>query len=56
LALPSKGDVASVRHEMAALVFIQVNGGQQLTGVGQGKKQLFTSLLQAVDNRNVALG
>jgi len=40
---------------MAALVFQQVNGGQQLTGVGQGKKQLlFTSLLQSVDSRNVA--
>jgi len=39
---------------MAVLVFLQVNGGRQLTGVGQGKKQLFTSLLQAVDIRNVA--
>jgi hypothetical protein len=39
---------------MAALVFLQVNGGRQLTGVGQGKKQLlFTNLLQAVDNPNV---
>jgi hypothetical protein len=40
---------------MAALVSLQPNGGHQLREVGQGKKQLlFTSLLQAVDNRNVA--
>jgi len=40
---------------MAALVCLQVNGGQPLKEVGQGKKQLlFTSLLHAVGNRNVA--
>jgi len=40
---------------MAALACLQVNGGHQLKEARQGKKQLlFTSLLQAVDNRNVA--
>jgi hypothetical protein len=40
---------------MAALVCLQVNGGSQLTEVGQGKKQLlFASLPQAVDKSNVA--